>query len=145
MKDEMMQVAFNATALLSPLTGIGQYAHHLALGLQQLDGVNANFFYGSGWSSEVRTKPLPSVTTIKTLVHRLLPNSYGVVRAVQQHHFSKGARRTRHDLYHEPNILAYRFDGPSIITVHDLSWIRYPEMHPIVRVQGDGQILPAGT
>src|SRR2546426_6209592 len=107
MKDELMQVAFNATALLSPLTGIGQYAHHLAMGLQQLGDVNANFFYGSGWSAEVRTKPLPSVTTIKTLVRRLLPNSYGVARAIQQRQFSKGTRRTPYDIYHEPNFLAY--------------------------------------
>ena len=144
MKDKLMQVAFNATALLSPLTGIGQYAHHLALGLQQLGDVNANFFYGSGWSAEVRTKPLPSVTTIKTLVRRLLPNSYGVARAIQQHQFSKGARRTRYDIYHEPNFLAYRFEGPSAITVHDLSWIRFPEMHPVERVRAMDKYFQPG-
>lgn len=144
MKDELMQVAFNATALLSPLTGIGQYAHHLALGLQQPGEVSANFFYGSGWSADVRTKPLPSVTTIKTLVRRLLPNSYGVARAIQQHQFSKGARRTRHDIYHEPNFLAYRFDGPSAITVHDLSWIRFPEMHPVERVRAMDKYFQPG-
>jgi glycosyltransferase involved in cell wall biosynthesis len=38
------------------------------------------------------------------------------------------------DLYHEPNFLAYDFDGPTVITVHDLSWIRYPHMHPAERV-----------
>ncbi len=139
-----MQVAFNATALLSPLTGIGQYAHHLALGLQQPEDVNVSFFYGSGWSSEVRTKPLPSVTTIKTLVRRLMPNSYGVARAIQQHQFSRGARQTQYDLYHEPNFLAYRFDGPSVITVHDLSWIRFPEMHPVERVRAMDKYFQPG-
>lgn len=130
-----MQVAFNATALLSPLTGIGQYAHHLALGLQQIPEIDVNFFYGTGWSRDVRGKPLPNVTTIKTLVRRFLPNSYAVSRAFQQNRFSEFTRKTPHDVYHEPNFLAYRFDGPSIITVHDLSWIRYPEMHPIERVR----------
>lgn len=139
-----MQVAFNATALLSPLTGIGQYAHHLALGLQQVGDVNANFFYGSGWNAEVRTKPLPSVTTIKTLVHWLLPNSYGVARTLQQRQFSKGTQRTRYDIYHEPNFLAYRFDGPSAITVHDLSWIRFPEMHPVERVRAMDKYFQPG-
>ncbi|ABE45909.1 glycosyltransferase family 4 protein [Polaromonas sp. JS666] len=144
MKDGLMQVAFNATALLSPLTGIGQYAHHLALGLQQVGDVNANFFYGSGWNAEVRTKPLPSVTTIKTLVHWLLPNSYGVARTLQQRQFSKGTQRTRYDIYHEPNFLAYRFDGPSAITVHDLSWIRFPEMHPVERVRAMDKYFQPG-
>jgi glycosyltransferase involved in cell wall biosynthesis len=139
-----MQVAFNATALLSPLTGIGQYAHHLAVGLQQVGDVNVNFFYGSGWSSEVRKKPLPKVATIKNLVRRLLPNPYGVARAIQQHQFSKGVRRTRYDVYHEPNFLAYRFDGPSVITVHDLSWIRFPEMHPLERVRAMNKYFQPG-
>ncbi|UUZ64988.1 glycosyltransferase family 4 protein [Polaromonas sp. P1-6] len=126
------------------MTGVGQYAHHLATGLQQVGGVNANFFYGSGWSSEVRTKPLPRVTTIKTWIHWLLPNSYGVARTLQQRQFTKGAQRTRHDIYHEPNFLAYRFDGPSIITVHDLSWIRYPEMHPVKRVKAMDKYFQPG-
>lgn len=130
-----MQVAFNATALLSPLTGIGQYAHHLAVGLKQRGDLTANFFYGSGWSCDVRTKPLPSVTTIKSMVRKFVPNSYGLARAIQQHQFSKGARPSRYDIYHEPNFLSYRFSGPNAITVHDLSWIRFPEMHPIERVR----------
>lgn len=139
-----MQVAFNATALLSPLTGIGQYAHHLALGLQQIPEIDVNFFYGTGWSRDVRGKPLPNVTTIKTLVRRFLPNSYAVSRAFQQNRFSEFTRKTPHDVYHEPNFLAYRFDGPSIITVHDLSWIRYPEMHPIARVRAMDKYFKPG-
>lgn len=139
-----MKVAFNATALLSPLTGIGQYAHQLALGLQQTGDVTANFFYGSGWNSEIRTKPLARIKTIKSLVHWLLPNSYGVARTLQQRQFTKGAQRTRPDIYHEPNFLAYRFDGPSIITVHDLSWIRYPEMHPVERVRAMDKYFKPG-
>ena len=137
-----MKIAFNATALLSPLTGIGQYAQHIALGLQQAEGVDASFFYGSGWSRDVRTTALPSVATLKSLVRRFLPNSYAVTRAVQQAQFTKGARRVRYDLYHEPNFLAYRFDGPSVITVHDLSWIRYPEMHPVERVKAFNRYFP---
>jgi alpha-1,3-rhamnosyl/mannosyltransferase len=130
--------------LLSPLTGVGQYTHHLASGLQQLGDVNTDFFYGSGWSSEIRTKPLPRVTTIKTWIHRLVPNSYGVARVLQQRQFTKGVKRVRPDLYHEPNFLAYRFDGPSVITVHDLSWIRYPETHPIARVRAMDKYFQPG-
>lgn len=139
-----MQLAFNATALLSPLTGIGQYAHHLAKGLQHVSDIDVDFFYGAGWSSEVRTKPIPKVRTIISWVHRVLPNSYGAARTIQQRQFSKGGRQRRHDLYHEPNFLAYRFDGPSIITVHDLSWIRYPEMHPVARVRALNKYFQPG-
>ena len=138
-----MKVALNATALLSPLTGIGQYTQHLALGLNRVGNVSTEFFYGAGWSDVVRATPLPQVKTIKSLVHWLLPNSYGVARALQQRQFTRGIRQTRPDIYHEPNFLAYRFEGPTIITVHDLSWIRYPEMHPLSRVRAmDRYFLP---
>ena len=139
-----MRVAFNATALLSPLTGIGQYAHHLARGLQQRGDVDLDLFYATGWSKEVRTEPLPAVATLKSLVRRFLPNSYAISRGFQQKFFTAGALQAKNDIYHEPNFLAYRFNGPSVITVHDLSWIRYPDMHPIERVRAMDKYFQPG-
>jgi alpha-1,3-rhamnosyl/mannosyltransferase len=54
---------------------------------------------------------------------------------LQQWCFSSGLQSYKPDIYHEPNFLAFQFDGPTVITVHDLSWVRYPEMHPIERVR----------
>ncbi len=139
-----MRVAFNATALLSPLTGIGQYAHHLALGMQQRDDVDLDLFYATQWNKEVRSEPFPTIKTLKSLVRRFLPNSYAISRAVQQNRFTAGARKAKNDIYHEPNFLAYQFNGPSVITVHDLSWIRYPGMHPIERVRAMDKYFQPG-
>ena len=125
----LMKVALNATALLSPLTGIGQYTYHLAKGLQALPGLELDLFYGSGWSKEVRDQPVPSIAAIKSLFKRFMPNAYSVNRFLQQNRFTRGVRSNRADIYHEPNFLAFKFNGPSVITVHDLSWIRFPQ-HP---------------
>ena len=130
-----MHVAFNATALLSPMTGIGQYAHHLATGLQQKEDIELDLFYAAGWRKEIRTEPLPNIVSLKSLVRRFVPSSYDLSRMFQQKFFTAGARQAMNDIYHEPNFLAFRFDGPSVITVHDLSWIRHPEMHPVDRVR----------
>lgn len=130
-----MRVAFNATALLSPMTGIGQYAFHLAQGLQTNPDIDLDLFYASGWRKEIRTEPLPKIVSLKSLVRRFVPKSYSISRVLQQKFFTSGARQAMNDIYHEPNFLAFRFDGPSVITVHDLSWIRHPEMHPVDRVQ----------
>ena len=65
-----MKVALNATALLSPLTGIGQYTYQLAKGLQALPELELDLFYGSGWSKEVRDQPVPSIAAIKSMVKR---------------------------------------------------------------------------
>lgn len=141
----MLKVAFNAVPLLSPLTGIGQYAKSL---LQELDADGSlvvDKFYAKGWSREVRQQGLSaSANKLKLLARRFVPNSYVLSRAVQQHYFSSGARSFKPDVYHEPNFLAFKFDGPSVITVHDLSWIRYPEMHPIERVRAMDKYFEPG-
>jgi alpha-1,3-rhamnosyl/mannosyltransferase len=48
------------------------------------------------------------------------------------------------DVYHEPNFLPLKFDGPTVITVHDLSWIRHPETHPEVRVKAMNRYFEPG-
>jgi len=130
-----MRVALNATALLSPLTGIGQYTYHLAKGLQALPELELELFYGTSWSKEVRDQPVPSIAAIKSLVKRFIPYAYSVNRFLQQNRFDRGVQSNGADIYHEPNFLAFKFNGPSVITVHDLSWIRFPHTHPTERVR----------
>jgi len=139
---EGVQVGINGVALLSPLTGIGQYTLHLTRELQQLLPQPPSIFYGAGWSREVRTTPLPGVQGIKNLIKRVIPRPYHVSRFIQQMRFSSGARAHDIGLYHEPNFLSYRFRGPSVVTVHDLSWVRYPETHPADRVRIMNQLMP---
>lgn len=130
-----MRVAFNATSLLSPLTGIGQYSRHLALGLAGHPEIEADFFYGAVWSREVRSDPPAAVASALPWLRKHVPGSYALRRIVQNHRFAAHAKPARFDIYHEPNILPLPFDGPTVVTVHDLSWIRYPQAHPVERVR----------
>ena len=110
-----MRLAFNATSLLSPLTGIGQYSRHLALGLAQQRDIDAEFFYGAAWSKNVREAPLPGPAGLVPFVRNWLPYSYQLRRWVQSRQFARHANQkglNRFDLYHEPNILPLPFDGP---------------------------------
>lgn len=130
-----MRVALNATSLLSPLTGIGQYTRQLAEGLIRSPGIEVEFFYGATWSATVRPAPLPGAGNILPWLRSHIPFSYALRRIVQSTQFCQRAKQARFDLYHEPNILPLPFDGPTVITVHDLSWIRHPEAHPLERVR----------
>lgn len=137
-----MRVAFNASPLLSPLTGIGQYIYHLAKGLQADSDLSMHFFYAGGWSQDVRemADATQSKTTwrstFRSAVKKSIPNAtrYELSRYWRQRSFDKGCTNQKIEIYHEPNFLAYRCDVPSVITVHDLSWIRYPHTHPKERV-----------
>lgn len=131
-----MNVAFNAVALLSPLTGIGQYTKHLLKELDCAEDLDVQKFYATGWSSAIRDTALPVMSSRwKSVLRRWIPQTYDFSRLMQQRFFTEGIRKIKPDIYHEPNFLAYKFNGPTVITVHDLSWIRYPEMHPLERVR----------
>lgn len=45
-------------------------------------------------------------------------------------------------LYHEPNYIAPRLDCPLVVTVHDLSHLRFPAWHPRARVRWLERHLP---
>ena len=139
-----MRVAFNATSLLSPLTGIGQYSRQIALGLVDGRQVEAEFFYGAGWSKSVRTAPLPGAARLLPWLRSHVPWSYELRRHLQSRRFAAHTRRAAFELYHEPNILPLPFDGPLVLTVHDLSWIRYPQAHPIERVRAMDKYFESG-
>lgn len=144
--DRPLRVAFNGAPLLSPLTGIGQYSKSLLQGLDMRADVSTLKFYGLGWSEEIRKPGLPGVASIrwKEIARKLVPNAYDIIRWGKQWRFSSGIQKFKPDIYHEPNFLAHRFDGPSVITVHDLSWIRYPETHPVARVRAMDKFFEPG-
>lgn len=139
-----MHVAFNATSLLSPLTGIGQYSRQLALGLASHANIDADFFYGAIWSKEVRGAPLPGPAGLVPWLRKHVPFSYELRRLIQNNRFAQHAKKQAFDLYHEPNILPLPFQGPTVITVHDLSWIRYPQAHPPERVRAMDKYFQPG-
>jgi glycosyltransferase involved in cell wall biosynthesis len=139
-----MRLAFNATSLLSPLTGIGQYSRQLAMGLAEYNAIDVDFFYGAFWQKSVRAEPIPGAQTLLPWIRSNVPGSYALRRLVQQQRFSAHAKSEKFNLYHEPNILPMPFDGPMVVTVHDLSWIRYPETHPVERVRAMNKYFESG-
>jgi glycosyltransferase involved in cell wall biosynthesis len=136
------RLAFNARLLMSPHTGIASYIRNLGTALQDSGEVDLFLFNGFGWSREIRGTPMPGIEPLKTWVKRLIPRPYALVRRIQQRRFSAGARSLDLNLYHETSFLPFRFDGPKVITVHDLSTLRYPETHPAARVREVAERLP---
>ena len=98
--------------------------------------------YAAIWSGDIRTGPIKEIGAIKDFIKKFVPQPYRVSRSVQQWRFNLGIKRIRPHLYHEPNFLPFRFDGPTVITAHDLSWIRFPETHPSERVAVMNKLFP---
>lgn len=130
----MIKIAFNASALLSPLTGIGQYTKFLLEKLIQHPAFSFEMFYANNWSSNLLASSSSTPASIKAFVRSYIPHAYRINRLLEQCYFASGVKKNQFNLYHEPNFLAFDFDGPIVLTVHDLSWIRHPETHPKKRV-----------
>jgi alpha-1,3-rhamnosyl/mannosyltransferase len=139
-----LRVGINGIPLLSPATGIGQYTRHLAVELKKRLVQPPTLFYGTNWTETVRTASLPGVSSARSAIKRV-PGAVGCARALMQFRFSSGARAQRVELYHEPAFLAWRFRGPTVVTVHDLSIVHYAHTHPAERVRRMEELLPGSV
>lgn len=146
--DAQLNIAMGGRALLTPLTGIGQYASHLAREFVQR-GHQVRFFYGTHWSTSrekgavtssaggagARSWRTVAAGSAKRFARRFVPGIYRFMPHVEQYRFDSGIRRQRvPQVYHDPNFIPFRFRGPTVITAHDVSWVRYPEYHPAHRL-----------
>lgn len=137
-----LRLGLNGTALLSPLTGIGQYTRNLAQALARDASIDLSLFYGAGWSREIRANPIRNIAPLKEVVKRVVPYPYAISRFIYQRKFASGMRERQLKLYHEPNFLSYSSPVPTVITAHDLSWLRFPETHPRDRVAVMKRLFP---
>jgi glycosyltransferase involved in cell wall biosynthesis len=145
----MIRVAFNATPLLSPLTGIGNYLVHLGAALAASGEVDAYSFYGYRWrheppnvSSGSTSSPGRNARRMRDWIKPLIPFKRNLRHAQQQLLFARGLRRHAIALYHEPNYIPIRYDVPVVTTIHDLSWLRYPDTHPADRIRWLERAMP---
>ncbi len=115
------------------MTGVGQYTLQLAQALAALRPFDLDFFDGARCSPELYCDPSARRGAMRSWVRRFVPGAYGVKRLLEQRRFDRACGA--HDIYHEPATLPLAFKGRTVVTVHDLSWIRHPETHPPERVR----------
>lgn len=144
-----MNLLLNGESLIRPLTGIGQYTRALIqhLGAPEID-CEVHCFRGnrviSGRAAlaamdrgDTRSSALADrvLGTLHTVASRVA-FPYRVHRRAASEAFRLAGRKLPSGtVYHEPNYILKPFDGPRVVTVHDLSIVRYPEHHPRARVE----------
>lgn len=130
-----MKIILAVNAIKPPLTGIGRYVWELANRIPVMSGVKSVRFLAEGrWVNDVET--LLDQSPAKLAIRQRLIRSPMAVAAYRL--FSPLLLRQRlrsfsDHLYHGPNFYLPHFPGPSIATIHDLSF-RFPSFHPPERV-----------
>ena len=135
-----LRVGFNAIPLRAPRTGIANYILNLGAALAASGEADLVSFYGHGWRHAPPSPPAggvrgPLAQRVRDGVKLVVPFRRRLRHAQQQLTFGRGLRRHAIDLYHEPNYVPFEADVPVVTTIHDLSWLRYPQTHPADRVR----------
>lgn len=148
-----VKILINISSLKYPLTGIGYYTFNIVRELLSRDidlvAVKDGSYLNSaelnefirGFQNNLSESNHDKITKnlrnflVKTL--RSIPGIYNFKRFI----LSLKLRHTLNILsndgyvYFEPNFIPFDYQGKTITTIHDLSFIAYPEFHPANRVK----------
>ena len=136
-------VAMRATPLLFAAAGVAQYIRCLGRALIA-EGVNLALFTPFRWGIDTEQEAAASAgaDSLRRTMLRAVPRPRQAARILEAALLALNSRVHRVALYHEPAALPLPFRGPTVITVHDLSWIRFPETHPADRVATLAKTFP---
>ncbi len=127
-----MKVILDVDALAPPLTGIGRYALALARGLQSSERIKEVKFFSLGrWVDDVES--LLSQNSSLSALRRHVPFRRCVrwaYRRLSEWKFRQQTHQIADYIYHAPSYSLLSFPGKSVVTIHDLSFVRHPEFHP---------------
>lgn len=156
-----LRVILNVQSLAPPLTGIGRYTLQMLRSLaassrvEQLqcfaewnwispDRVLQNARAGMGPSGNPAYGNISengSSGRLRRLI-RAIPGAYPLRCSIRDMAFLWRAKSLGASVYHEPNYILRPFNGPRVLTVHDISHLRYPSFHPVERVRHLEKRLP---
>ncbi|WP_263147310.1 glycosyltransferase family 1 protein [Pseudomonas sp. RIT-PI-AD] len=125
-----LSVGLNAAILRAPRTGIGHYLSELATALSRREDLDVSLFSGFRWQDRLPQAPMPGYSRWSSLVKKVVPQAYRLRRLVEQRRFDAGLRQRGIALYHEPSLWPLDFDGPMVMTLHDLTHVHFPETQP---------------
>jgi len=136
MGDEL-KIVLNTESIRPGMGGIGYYTQQLADGLRKHVNVASLHCFPELATPEQRRKRPTTANRVRSGVRAILRRVPGIYDLRQYYRNQKIGRelcRLTGYVYHEPNYVLMPYDGPSVVSVHDLSHIRFPEHHPKERV-----------
>lgn len=138
----LMKIIYNVDAITEPLTGIGRYALHLGQQLSQMaqtdhkDINDIRFFSSNRWVNDLSTAAKGNQWIAK--LRQFVPFKYIALKqyhGMRSRHLATLTEGMNDHLFHSPNFILMPFDGPSVATFHDLSFVHYRETQPSYRLK----------
>jgi len=147
-----MRILFNGASAIRPKTGVGHTTANLHRALASAFPKDKFWLYpGERVRRRVTrlfkpaVRPTGTISPPKPANPSLLKRvALNLARTGYSLHFHTAARIGQFDLYHEPNLVPFRVALPTVVTVHDLSVLLFPEWHPAERVKRYEQAFARG-
>ena len=119
-----MKVLIDASTLTTPKSGVGHYVFKIASALLSDSKFEVNFFASNNFHHN-----LNSLREIKkeNIISRLLKKNIKIKYLIKNRKLDKFIKEKKIDLFHQPNFITYNLKIKNVSTVHDLSWIHYPQ------------------
>ncbi len=139
-----MKIILNVDAITHPLTGIGQYTLNLGQALQnnqQIDDIK--FFSSDHWVKDIDLSA--NENKWLALARRYVPFKSLAIQYYAKHRaktFSQLTHNLSDYIFHSPNFVLMPFEGKSVATFHDLSFVHYRETQPAYRLKFLDQEIP---
>ena len=139
-----MKIILNVDAITHPLTGIGRYTLELAQALQKMDSVTDLKLFSAGqWITQAQ-QAMAANQWLAT-ARQYVPFKSLALR-LYNHKRNRSFKQLSADLgdyiFHSPNFILMPFEGPSVVTIHDLSFIHHAESQPAYRIRFLQQQIP---
>ena len=133
-----MKIILSTDPIKFPLTGIGRYTYELAKGLQKENLEDLLFLNGFSLEKNIpalkEANPMAKAPLWKSLVQKN-PLAVHLYRQINPWMKGRTLNGLKDYLFHGPNYYLPPFDGPSIVTIHDLSAYLWSSSHPAERVR----------
>lgn len=137
-----MKLLINGLSLRSPRTGVGNYVFHLGQALTRISPQDQiRFFYG-GWIGGLHDQQSGRISGL-TSQGRRHPWLYALRHGMSQGALALARRVQPWDLYHETGLVPLGGGRPTVMTLFDLSLVKFPETHPPARVRFFNDQFPA--
>jgi alpha-1,3-rhamnosyl/mannosyltransferase len=138
-----MKIVLNGLPVIYPISGVGRYTLELGRALEHLLGEGNIFWFGKELSGNGLNGPVSEdfiprhriQYSLKNIL-RKIPGTRTWMHLWRDRQFKSYVKEIKPSLYHETNYTPYSFeDGPTLITLYDLSFVKHPEWHPSERVK----------
>ena len=136
-----MRILLNGAPMLGRLTGVGQYGLRLlealaslppGAGVEEIGIFNGRDVVGlESFLAAVRQRPAaPRHERLKRIIRSAWPRCRDWADRWRRLRLASQTKQASWSLFHETNFVSPQFELPLVTTVHDMSYLRFPQFLP---------------